>query len=264
MNINKLSCVQCHTIIKDEKGRGHIAPNPHSEILGLTENAYYTFTCPKGHVNHFIHDNLKFEILFELGVNALNDDYYREAITNFAASYERFHEYMIMLLLDCKNFDEFDRSLEALKLIEKQSERQYRAFVTLYYKNLMVLPPLIQKYNSKDFKPAQDIIHFRNNVVHQGYIPTKEQAITFAKATSKYIEDVLSSIHENDDWIISKTNAFYLAKKKSICPVQDIKIHAFSIFSFVKSNSMLLHPELSRKKSFEEHLQMMKKFKNSM
>ena len=38
-------------------------------------------------------NNLKFELLFELGINALIDGYPREAVSSFASALERFYEF---------------------------------------------------------------------------------------------------------------------------------------------------------------------------
>jgi hypothetical protein len=38
-------------------------------------------------------------VLFDIGANAVVDGYYREAITSFSASLERFYEYFLGALL---------------------------------------------------------------------------------------------------------------------------------------------------------------------
>jgi len=65
-------------------------PVPDSHLL---DHGDYEVKCEVGHVSLVNLDNLKFELLFELGINAHVDGYAREAVTSFASSLERFQEF---------------------------------------------------------------------------------------------------------------------------------------------------------------------------
>jgi hypothetical protein len=54
----------------------------------FTDDGLYEATCPKGHKSITILQQRKFEILFDIGIYAINDGYYREAISSFTASLE--------------------------------------------------------------------------------------------------------------------------------------------------------------------------------
>lgn len=56
--------------------------------------------CSHGHKTTTIVQNPKYEILFDIGANAIVDGYYREAVSSFTSSLERFYEYSIKIL--CK------------------------------------------------------------------------------------------------------------------------------------------------------------------
>ncbi len=96
-----------------------------------TNEGRFEATCAAGH--HFemsvgYHD---FQILFEIGFNAIHDGYYREAIGSFTASYERFLEFFTGIVVNASgtNVGEFDK---AWRQVGKQSERQLGAFIFVF------------------------------------------------------------------------------------------------------------------------------------
>src|ERR1700681_1770876 len=62
-------------------------------VSQLSESGEYEVVCGRGHISCVQLLNLKFELLFEMGLNALVDGYGREAVSSFAASLERFYEF---------------------------------------------------------------------------------------------------------------------------------------------------------------------------
>lgn len=168
----------------------------------------YKFECSLGHENYCLHENNKYEILYELGVDALIDDYYRESVANFASAYERFHEYCYLALLECKNVEEFFKAKEELRIISKQSERQYGAFCIIFYNQFKHLPNSLESYRKKEwgFEEADNAVNFRNNVIHQGYIPTKEECVSFGTLIASYINNILNEIHIQFPNLLKKTD----------------------------------------------------------
>jgi hypothetical protein len=69
------------------------------------DDGRYEFTCPEGHTNVSSLQEQKFELLFEIGAFAIRDGYYREAVTSFASSLERFYEFFIKAALYEKGID---------------------------------------------------------------------------------------------------------------------------------------------------------------
>ena len=55
----------------------------------LRDDGVYIGKCPKGHNNAIVAQTLRHEMLFEIGLNAIKDAYYREAISSFNSSVER-------------------------------------------------------------------------------------------------------------------------------------------------------------------------------
>ena len=59
-------------------------------MADLEETGVYDLTCPSSHRTAFCLQNFKFELLFDLGLQAIDDGYYREAVSSFASALERF------------------------------------------------------------------------------------------------------------------------------------------------------------------------------
>ncbi|QBN17261.1 hypothetical protein [Flavobacterium nackdongense] len=217
MNIQSIICWQCHKKV-DKEGNTQFFNDQYKHRVNIDNTRFYQFTCPEGHLNFAIQGNNKFEILYELGIEAYNDEFFREAVTNFASAVERFHEYCIMLFLAPKSLEEFNIAVSNQKVIAKYSERQYGAFFMLFLKLLNFAPPVLdEKFLKKHMLKlsVDNPINFRNNIIHQGYIPTKEECISYAKITSFYINEILEQIYTWNADIIKNTNKFFIDSLKS-------------------------------------------------
>ena len=177
-----LICADCLLEqIKDKKVTEqpeHYLPIPFEAV---NDSGIYEFVCPKGHQAKTYLYNIDFEILFDYSINAIVDGYYREAVSSFTSATERYFEFFIKVVLR-KSKTEFDEIDNIWKLISKQSERQLGAYITLYAQTFNELPLLLSA--SKD-------VPFRNRVIHQGYIPSKQEAISFGNRTLEIIESSL-------------------------------------------------------------------------
>lgn len=147
----------------------------------------YEIECPKGHrlkVFIYLHD---FQKLFEVAVNALADNYYREAIGSFAASLERFMELFVRVVTRAHGVE--SAALEgAWKQISKQSERQLGAFVFTYAQAFNDVGPVL----------PSNLIELRNRVVHQGYFPDEAECFRYGTAVLELARGVISSLHTVD------------------------------------------------------------------
>ncbi len=170
-----LTCMTCF----QELGR----PSDISYPAEIQDAGYYQFKCVNGHISRTRLQNPKFEVLFELGLNAINDGYYREAVSSFTSALERFYEYAIKILFKA---NELDKALfESLwKQVSNQSERQYGAYLFLYSFVEHDSPPKLS--NSK--------VKFRNEVIHKGKIPTKAEAMSYGEAVVDVILPVLVTL----------------------------------------------------------------------
>jgi hypothetical protein len=90
--IVRLFCPKCaHEVLKSLVDYAEVeAPLP---VTKLTDDGTYEVRCGRGHISSVRLLNAKFELLFEMGLNALVDGYGREAVSSFAASLERFYEF---------------------------------------------------------------------------------------------------------------------------------------------------------------------------
>lgn len=161
----------------------------HDELHGamsfeLGEHAIIQGKCPAGHDVRGVVQNPKRELLFELGMRALHDGYYREAVMNMASALEStyltFARVVVRHLVGCPAPDDeagLDAARERTAGLEKwlnRSEPQHGAFI-LAYTVLTGDPPDWRG------KKTEKQVNRRNEVVHAGYIPTQAEARTYAE-----------------------------------------------------------------------------------
>ncbi len=172
-----MSCMQCFK----EQGK----PSEEVSFVEFRDDGRYEFICRQGHQTTTILQQHKFEILFDIGAYAIDDGYYREAVSSFSSSLERFYEFYIKVISIEKNIDEEIFRL-SWKMVSKQSERQLGAFILLYTLENGKAPTLLH-----DKK-----VNFRNDVIHKGVIPTKEQALEYGNAVLEVIRPIFKQLKE--------------------------------------------------------------------
>lgn len=150
-------------------------------FVEVRDDGRYVFTCTQGHRTVTVLQQQKFELLFEMGAYAILDGYYREAVASFASSLERFYEFFVKAKLFEEQVPE-DAMAEFWKQVASQSERQLGAFVCLYTLTFKRPPTMLS--NSR--------ISFRNEVIHKGKIPTKDEALAYGQAVLDVIRPVLA------------------------------------------------------------------------
>lgn len=148
------------------------------------DDGKYEVHCAAGHISTVIVDNVKFELLFELGLNALVDGYPREAVSSFASALERFYEFYWRVVATFHSIPT-EHAGGAWKVVAKQSERQLGMYVTAGLLLTKMCPPLLN--------PNQEV-KFRNNVIHGGYIPTIDEAVAFGDVVMRLINDSLTTL----------------------------------------------------------------------
>ncbi len=140
----------------------------------------YVLTCSRGHTSTTVSQECKFEVLFEIAINAICDGYYREAVASATASLERFYEFSVKVI--CKHSDidvvEMEKSWS---LIKNQSERQLGAYVFCYSLQFKACPEVL----------SQSWVSFRNSVVHKGEIPEREKCIEYAEEVLRLIRQIM-------------------------------------------------------------------------
>ena len=158
--------------------KGDPIPTPYELI---NDSGLYEVNCSHGHKSLTIIDNINFEILFDYSINAIVDGYYREAVSSFTSSMERYFEFFIKSVLKASGND-FHQIATPWKSISKQSERQLGAYIILYNQTFLEKPLLLDPNKESAF---------RNSVIHKGYIPSRIEAIQYGDKIMEIIEGSL-------------------------------------------------------------------------
>ena len=172
-----IPCMKCF----EEHGR----PSSEFTRVEFRDDGRYELTCSLGHETTTVLQQQKFEILFDIGAHAILDGYYREAVSSFTSSLERFYEFAIRVFLERSS--KSDGLFQSCwKKVSSLSERQMGAFVFLWASNFGEVPDLLS--NSQ--------VTFRNDVIHKGKIPTKEEAISYGNAVLAVLRPKMLTIRE--------------------------------------------------------------------
>ena len=163
-----ITCMTCF----QERG----SPREILAVLEVRDDGRYEFICDQGHKTTTVLQNQKFEVLFEIGLNAILDGYYRDAVSSFAASLERFYEFSIRVFLRTSVISDASTD-ECWKNVKSSSERQLGAFCFLWLSHFQEAPSLL----------SDNWVGFRNKVIHQGRIPARSEAISFGVEVLKTI-----------------------------------------------------------------------------
>lgn len=173
-----LYCMQC------SKETGHPSTCYPAE---LQDSGLYRLVCKHRHETFICLQEQKFEVLFELALNAIVDGYYREAVASFSSSLERFYEFYLRVMCVKRGLD--DATVErAWKAISKQSERQFGAYAFTYLIETGTLAPTL---------PEQKVA-FRNEVIHKGRIPSRDEAVTYGEDVLQVISPILDHLKKTD------------------------------------------------------------------
>jgi hypothetical protein len=203
-----LSCPECVKMARDGKLKWtDLTP----VIQPLADSGEYPFTCQRGHKVVVIRPEPKWETLCRSGVFALIDGYPREVIAAFAAAVERFHEFVLRVLLRSRHVEA--KEVEAVwKLVKGQSERQLGAFMYLYLADTGKRPP----------DPPDST--FRNSVIHKGLVPTIEEGRKYAETSFNYIMAILRTMierHPNEAGEELEEHSRILVSKHNLNPMMD-------------------------------------------
>ncbi|QWG93277.1 hypothetical protein [Bacillus toyonensis] len=151
----------------------------------VNEEGVYNFICYRGHETKAISPYEKYQILFQMGANALLEGNYFESVGCFIASVERFREWTIKFIWYLNGINEQKSDDLWKKHFKNFSERQLGAFSAMFIDHFKE-PPLI--FDDKQNK-------FRNNVLHKGIIPTKDETYKFGKYVFEYLRSIQKTIY---------------------------------------------------------------------
>lgn len=194
-----LYCPDCMAEASKEyqSGKGGVAPIL-SDVYELLNDGVYTVHCPKGHTGKVVLANLHFELLFDLGINAIGDGYYREAVASITASLERYYEFFVKTVWRAQGiaFEIIDKNW---KEMSNQSERQLGAYIVSYSYAFGEVAPLMDNSMTK----------FRNSVIHKGELPTREKTVKYAGGILALIDESLSNLQAKYLEVVEATFEHY-------------------------------------------------------
>jgi hypothetical protein len=187
--------------------------NPDSKRWGIEYDIFYNSDSSitliddfrRGHFCVVYFTNYKFDLLFESGLSAIHDLYFREAVASIASSLERFYQYCIEIMT--LNLDN-EKYSKLWKTISNQSERQIGAFYFLFFKTFNAIPQFLSDNETS----------FRNKVIHKGYFPSKDETFDFTKRVYAVIESnyqILTETFSEKISIHKQQNAENLLKNAS-------------------------------------------------
>ena len=168
------------------------------------DDGRYELACDRGHRTVTILQEARYEVLFEIGLNAILDGYYREAVSSFAASLERFYEFACGVLLEEAGIRRED-VLSTWKLVSTSSERQLGTFAFLWLRQFSEVPVLLGNEN----------VAFRNNVIHKGMLPTIEAATAFGDSALSVILPKLARLARELDSSFGKAIFHTLEERRT-------------------------------------------------
>lgn len=156
-----------------------------------SDDGKYQSICLKGHKSEITVMNLKYDILFELGLNALLDGGNRDAIMNFTSSLEKFYEFFCKCHLHSISCED-EVIAKSWKSVSRFSERQLGSFIIAYTSLTKTAPQLLN--------PNKEI-RLRNDVIHNGYIAKRKETYDYAVAVAELIysasEELLTRVPQS-------------------------------------------------------------------
>lgn len=158
-------------------GEGNVIQNRNCSADIKSTGVYY-MTCPEGHEFYCIPMFEDYELLFEAGAYSLDSGNYVEAVSFFTNSLEKFR-YFVILIADLQNqlpFDEIEKKRKILKLSERKIGAFYQAYSYIF------------KSSPDEFKNS--LVKFRNEVIHEGKIPTYAEAKRYGIEVMDYIKEI--------------------------------------------------------------------------
>lgn len=186
-----IPCMQC----LQERG----TPSEEFARVEFRDDGRYELTCSNGHQTTTVLQQQKFEVLFDIGAHAILDGYYRESVSSFAASLERFYEFALRVFLaNSSGSDELFKT--AWKKVSSQSERQFGGFVFVWAATFDALPALL----------GTNHVSFRNDVIHKGNLPTREEAVAFGNAVLSVLRPNMLMLREKLRELVQQVVFYHL------------------------------------------------------
>jgi hypothetical protein len=195
----------------------------------INDKGIYLMKCPNGHDFYYIPTFEDYELLFEAGAYSLESENYVEAVSYFANSLEKFR-YFVILVSDYNNglpLDEIEKKRKLVKLSERKIGAFYQAYSYIFKKSP-------EGFNERQVK-------VRNEVIHEGKIPSKEETKAYGVAVMNYIKaiqvELRASLPPDITYLATfKSRLLEVLKEDTSLPVENTHQFQFML-DFVNSIS---------------------------
>jgi len=177
-------------------------------VLPLREDTVFEIECELHGKNIVDLQTLKFELLFESGALAIADDRTREGVLDLGASLERFHEFYIDYFR-CSRTISDEAYSTFWKPLKNVSERQLGAFLFAYLLDTGSPAPYPNGW-----------AEFRNRVVHQGYIPSVEEAVKHGEELRQFMYSIIDDMKSRNKPGILMAQSYHYFRRLPIGPPQ--------------------------------------------
>ena len=166
---------------------------PSVRHVDLRDDGIYTVEWDKSRSTTTILNNPKFSLLAEMSVEAFCDSYYGEALLTCASALDAYFDFHIEVLNRAAGAQKEDVET-LLKLTSKQAERRLGAFLAVEV-SLGKRQPIYIK---------NSMVELRNKVVHQGYLPSRDEALGYIQHITDFIVPRFADLHAVHGKTISK------------------------------------------------------------
>jgi hypothetical protein len=238
----QLSCNKCNLMVQPGETR-----LVYSKIVAINDTGVYELKCDAGHVSKIVLRTPKHEMLYLIAGNAILDGYLREAVLSFNGAMERYFEFAIRVLARANKIPK--ESLHAAwQLISKQSERQIGAFILIW------LFEAKEDFLTAPLKDISNQAKLRNDVIHNGKIPTMKECIAYGQHVADVIFPIESTLRNNHAEE-HKSECFDLANRENSSANEPL---------IIKSASSILDSMLNQKATLEDALASLRRQRESL
>lgn len=171
----------------------------HSVVMGTPyrEGPLYSLRCSAGHEVLVQLGNPKHEILFQMAAYSLLDGNYRDAVSTFGSSLEEFWEFC---------FQAISASLGVRPLPVPRVRGAHKArFEKSWLDVMQTEPPVL----------ASEEYEIRNRVMHEGYVPTEEEALDFGNKVLVLVSRAMQTLGWKLQGAVAEASAAIISEGKS-------------------------------------------------
>lgn len=184
-------------------------PCLHTVRVPINDSDIYRVECPSGGITILVLQAFRFSLLFEIALLRFAEGAYNDAVIKASTAIERFYEFCTRAAwLDAGfSLDAFDKAFPK-GFISKYSEQQFGGYLfatALSHEKSGFLWPKLKKQD--DWK------NLRNNCVHAGYFPAKEETNLFLTEASRFVLDTIDSLQSERSAIVDSLERFEIRQK---------------------------------------------------